>query len=51
MQGGRATAAAQGFTAEGGHLREYEGGRRGPSHPEHADPGSASGDKELSTPY
>ena len=29
----------------------YEGGRRGPSHPETADPGSASGDIELSTPY
>ena len=50
MQGGRATAAAQGFTAEGGDLCGYEGGRRGPSHPEKADPGLASGDIELSTP-
>ena len=51
MQGGRAAAAAaQGFTAEGGDLCGYEGGRRGPSHPENADPGLASGDIELSTP-
>ena len=42
--------AAQGFTAEGGDLCGYEGGRRGPSHPEKADPGLASGDIELSTP-
>ena len=28
----------------------YEGGRRGPCHPENADPGLASGDIELSTP-
>ena len=34
MQGGRAAAAAQGFTAEGGDLCGYEGERRGPSHPE-----------------
>ena len=33
MQGGRAAAAAQGFTAEGGHLCGYEGGRRGQSPP------------------
>ena len=31
--------------------RGYEDGRRGQSHPERADPGSASGNKELSTPY
>ena len=40
---------AQGFTAKSGDLCGYEGGRRGPSHPETADPGSASGDIELST--
>ena len=53
MQGGRAVAAAaQGFTAEDGHLGGYEGGRRGPSHPKNADLGSARGDMELiSTPY
>ena len=51
MQCGRAAAtAAQGFTAESGDLCGHEGGRRGPSHPEKADPGSASGDIELSTP-
>ena len=50
MQGGHAAAAAQGFTAEGGDLCGYEGGRRGPSHPEKADPGLASGDIELSSP-
>ena len=36
--------------AESGDLCGYEGGRRGPSHPEKADPGLASGDIELSTP-
>ena len=50
MQGGRAATTAQGFTTESGDLCGYEGGRRGPSHPEKADPGSASGDIELSTP-
>ena len=50
MQGGRAATAAQGVTAEGGDLCGYEGGRRGPSHPENADPGLASDDIELSTP-
>ena len=52
MQGGRAAAAAaQGFTAEDGHLGEYEDGRSGPSHPENADPRLARGVIELSTPY
>ena len=51
MQGGRAAAAAQGFTAEDGHLGGYEGGRRGPSHPQNADPGLARGDMEIRTPY
>ena len=46
----RAASAAQGFTVEDGHLCGYEGGRRGPSHSENADPGLASGDIELSTP-
>ena len=50
MQGGRAATTTQGFTAKSGDLCGYEGGRRGPSHPETADPGSASGDIELSTP-
>jgi len=53
MQGGRAATAAQveqGFTAESGDLCGNEGGRRRPSHREKADPGSASGDMELSTP-
>ena len=50
MQGGRAATTAQGFTAESGDLCGYEGEGCGPSHPEKADPGSASGDIELSTP-
>ena len=38
MHGGRAASAAQGFTAEDGHLCGYEGGRRGQSHPENVGP-------------
>eukprot|EP01048_Picozoa_sp_COSAG05_P034065 COSAG05_NODE_14021_length_410_cov_1.794212_1_plen_51_part_00 len=50
MQGGRAAVAAHSFTAESGDLYGYEGGSNGPSHPGKAEPGSASGDAELSTP-
>ena len=35
------------FTAEADYLCGYEGGRRRPSHPDNADPGSARGDMEL----
>ena len=39
-----------GGIGESGDLCGHEGGRRGPSHPKTADPGSASGNIELSTP-
>ena len=38
------------FEVEGGHLCGYEGGRRGPSHPENADPDQRVDKMELSTP-
>ena len=46
----RVNSNTHAFTQVSG-LCGYEGGRRGPSHPENADPGSARGDMELSTPY